>query len=241
MTRRVLLLLVLLLAPLAAQAFTYVRPLPREFTTNEHCQPYQTYTTAAAEIRVSWCHTDDVAPAGQWMWRPYVWQACLKAKCNSAPPGFSVWNAVDQIKNATDQVAALKALAAQLRIPVAAGSAEETELRIVWSRACKAMTTPPYPGAPPQGWTPGFTFAPDVCPPEPAPPAPTVTQYVTTSTAAYPLNADGTRSITRWPQPAIVGEACDGAVSVLSFGTRFYRIPRLSMTQTVVAGCVVKK
>lgn len=75
----------------------------------------------------------------------------------------------------------------------------------------------------------------------PPPPPPPTTQYTVTVTVAYPLKADGTRSITRWPVPAIVGEPADGSVQILQFGARFCKVPRLSTaTQTVVAGCVVK-
>lgn len=167
--KRVLFALALLM-PLTANAYTWVKPLPREFTANEHCQPYQTYTTPEAEIRVGWCHTDDPGPAGQWMWRPYVWQWCVKAKCNTVPAGFSVMNAIDTIKNASDQVAALQSLYAQLRMPYSA--TEKVHLGIVWARACKAMSAAPFPGAPPQGWTAGWEFPADYCPPEPAPPPP---------------------------------------------------------------------
>lgn len=164
--KRILIIIALLL-PVFAHA-AWVKPLPREFTANEHCQPYQTFETPQAQIRIGWCHTDDTPPPGMWMWRLYVWQACLKAKCNTVPAGFSLVNAIDTVRAAPDPVAALASLGQQLRIPVVPGSAEEAHLLTVYSRACKAMTAPPYPGAPPQGWMPGWVFAADYCPNEPA-------------------------------------------------------------------------
>ena len=85
--KRILIIIALLL-PVFAHA-AWVKPLPREFTANEHCQPYQTFETPQAQIRIGWCHTDDTPPPGMWMWRLYVWQACLKAKCNTVPAGFT--------------------------------------------------------------------------------------------------------------------------------------------------------
>lgn len=65
--------------------------------------------------------------------------------------------------------------------------------------------------------------------------------YVVTSTAAYPLNPDGSRSITPWPTKATLSEPCDCAVKLSQFGATFCKVPSLSATQTIVAGCSVKK
>ena len=73
-------------------------------------------------------------------------------------------------------------------------------------------------------------------------PAPVVEQWIVTGAQAYPLKADGTRSITAWPQPPIKGEACNCATKKISqYGATFCAVPRLSSQQVIVAGCGVKK
>lgn len=73
-------------------------------------------------------------------------------------------------------------------------------------------------------------------------PAPIVEQWIVTGSLAFPLKADGTRSITAWPQPPIKGEACDCATKKISqYGATFCAVPRLSSQQVIVAGCGVKK
>lgn len=73
-------------------------------------------------------------------------------------------------------------------------------------------------------------------------PGPVVEQWVVTGAQAFPLKADGTRSITVWPQPPIKGEACDCATKKISqYGATFCTVPRLSSQQVIVAGCGVKK
>ncbi len=62
--------------------------------------------------------------------------------------------------------------------------------------------------------------------------------YAVSSTAAYPVDAAGKRSITRWPQPAVLGEACDCA---RWSSAPFCAVPRLSTpSQIVAAGCTRK-
>lgn len=73
-------------------------------------------------------------------------------------------------------------------------------------------------------------------------PGPIVEQWVVTGSLAFPLKADGTRSITAWPLPPIKGEACDCAIKKISqYGATFCAVPRLSTQQVIVAGCGVKK
>ena len=73
-------------------------------------------------------------------------------------------------------------------------------------------------------------------------PAPIVEQWIVTGALAFPLKADGTRSITAWPVPPIKGEACDCATKKISqYGATFCAVPRLSAQQVIVAGCGVKK
>lgn len=73
-------------------------------------------------------------------------------------------------------------------------------------------------------------------------PGPIVEQWIVTGALAFPLKADGTRSITAWPQPPIKGEACDCATKKISqYGATFCAVPRLSSQQVIVAGCGVRK
>ena len=73
-------------------------------------------------------------------------------------------------------------------------------------------------------------------------PGPIVEQWVVTGALAFPLKADGTRSITAWPQPPIKGEACDCVIKKISqYGATFCSVPRLSSQQVIVAGCGVRK
>ena len=77
--------------------------------------------------------------------------------------------------------------------------------------------------------------------PPDAPPVPP--SYVVTGAVAYPLNSDGTRSITVWPQAPLKGEPCDcnPPNKILQFGATFCKVPSLSALQTIVAGCGLKK
>ena len=72
------------------------------------------------------------------------------------------------------------------------------------------------------------------------PPTPS-TAYVVTGSQAFPLKADGSRSITPWPQAPTKGQACDCASKVVQYGVTFCRVPSLSAAQTVVAGCSLAK
>ena len=72
-------------------------------------------------------------------------------------------------------------------------------------------------------------------------PAP-VPGYWVTSLTAYPLNADGTRSIVAWPTKAVLHEPCDCSIKVVQFGASFCKIPSLTTpAQVVVAGCGLQK
>ena len=74
------------------------------------------------------------------------------------------------------------------------------------------------------------------------PVTPPTIQWWVTSTTAYPLNADGTRSITAWPAKAQIHEPCDCATKVLQFGATFCKVPTLTTpAQVVVAGCGIQK
>jgi hypothetical protein len=183
-------------------------------------------------------------------WQPCIWPVHAddedKTKFAAAVARVAAVTAIGKDPKATidQELAAAKVL-------LEPGSLKQFHYKSLFFGGCMALQARP-------AWPKDVTFDPkpadypadkrwvtdpDWCGPEPVPPVITTPPgvYLATSTAAYPLNADGTRSITRWPQPAVIGETCDASVSVVSFGVRFYRIPRLSTTQTVVAGCAVKK
>ena len=125
------------------------------------------------------------------------------------------------------------------KVVPAAGTLDEYEGKRLSYLACLELAKPPYPAVftvpLPANWC-GTAPVPPVNPPPPPP-----TPYVVSVTQAFPLRPDGTRSITLWPQPAIVGEPADGSIKVLQFGATFCKVPRLSTAQTtVVAGCRVK-
>ena len=232
--------LVLVLAPSAkAQTWKVVNCLPSSWFPKGEGTAAVIYETATVRGRMGWCKTDQVMPAGQSAWVPWAYQYCIKSKCNSVPSNFDFFSLVDTIRSAPDPVAAASSAAAQLRI--APTAAEKVDIDIWWVRACTYITTPPYPVQPPGGWSPGYFFPGDYCGTEPTPAPPPTTQYVVTGLVAYPLTATGTKSNIAWPEKPISGEPCDASFYVTSFNVKFYRIPRLSTTQTVVAGCGVKK
>jgi hypothetical protein len=73
-------------------------------------------------------------------------------------------------------MAAASAIAAQLSIPVAAGSAEETYYRIWRWEACKKLTTPPFTLTP----TPFDPFPVDYCGTRPADPGAPAERWIVT-------------------------------------------------------------
>ena len=74
------------------------------------------------------------------------------------------------------------------------------------------------------------------------PAGPVVAIWLVTGAQAFPLNADGTRSTKPIATAPTKGETCDcAAARVLQFGATFCKVPSLSTTQTIVAGCSLKK
>lgn len=67
--------------------------------------------------------------------------------------------------------------------------------------------------------------------------------YVVTGKQAFPLNQDGTRSVVAIAKAPTAGETCDctGTNKIVQFGATFCKVPSLSTTQTIVAGCSLKK
>lgn len=243
--KRILILAALLLASLQATA--------------ADCFPSQLALTPGAGTP-SRSMSTDFGSIDVWFCRLPVRAGDLPNKWYWATQFFPVPNKCRDVAifaAAAGRVAAASEPIAQARAEIKAaacpivGEAEIYEWRRLKYLGCKLLQEP-------ASWPVGVTFdrpdsedplrpsiySPDWCgaaPVPPPPPPPTTTQYIVTVTAAYPLKPDGTRSITRWPMPAIVGEPADGAVQINQFGARFCKVPRLSTaTQTVVAGCAVK-
>ncbi len=132
--------------------------------------PYIFFETDKVEGRVGWCRTDEAAPAGSQMWRALPYQWCVKTKCLSNPSNLNPFAVLDQIKASQDKFATAQAIASTLRIPLVAGSEDERQFQIWWSRACKKLKTAPFPVAPPNGFSTTDPPTPAQCPTEPAPP-----------------------------------------------------------------------
>ena len=205
-------------------------PLPASIAFHDSARITPSPAGAVTPGRVVswWCYVPDPATnTAKWQANHFV---VLDKNVDLAK-----WGMVSaRVLAAPDVVAAANTemLAAQV-IP-AAGSIDEYETKRLFYLGCLRLVAEP-----PEVLNPVLT--PAFCGAEPAPPAATTTVYVVSVTQAFPLKADGTRSITLWPQPAIVGEPADGNVKILQFGATFCRVPRLSTaTTTVVAGCRIK-
>lgn len=192
--------------------------------------PVRSATTPYGNAYAWWCKTSTDAATGVSQWR--INYAGVPNQCRDAAK-FAA--AAARVVAAADPVAAANAelATAAASCTPAPGSADEYEVkRLAWL-ACGEAIKPPLPAT--------FATAPTcgdapVLPPPVTPPA---AQYIVSGLVAYPLRADGTRSITAWPQAPVAGEAADAPM--FSFGVRFCRVPRLSTAaQTVVAGCKVK-
>lgn len=86
----------------------------------------------------------------------------------------------------------------------------------------------------------GFAAIDALAPIKPA--GPVVAVWLVTGSQAFPLNPDGTRSTKAIATAPTKGETCDcAAARVLQFGATFCKVPSLSTTQTIVAGCTQKK
>jgi hypothetical protein len=241
---KALLLIVLALASGAAQAHD-CDPL----ATNAGVQvgtARRTVSTAAGTADVWWCsYTNASTPAGMVNWR--MQRIVDLAECRSlatlaagaarvvASPTYATF--VAELRAAMDACIVQEATARHYEVQ-----------RLAWLGCRELVANPPAGTSPtwlkpadaPATWVPA-----DWCgaaPVAPAPPPPPPGVYAVNATAAFPLRADGTRSLTRWPAPATVGEPCDCAVQIPNpFGGRYCKVPRLSTTaQTVVAGCTAK-
>jgi hypothetical protein len=239
-----ILLVALLAAPFNARAHG-CNPLdsgPTEIGT-----PLRTVTTSAGTADVYWCqYTGPLTPPGM-----VTWRATAEINLNTCKDPARVLAAAGRViaagTNAMRQFETeLRAAAADCIVTPGTQNAYEAQrLRYL---GCLELANNPPPNTPPDWLKPAgapSTWKPaDWCgapPVPPAPPPPVTGTYVVTGTQAFPLRADGTRSITAWPVPPIKGEAADAAVQVIQYGVRFCKVPRLSTAQvTVVAGCSAK-
>jgi len=162
------LLFFFLLWPLLALAQAPKYCLPSDVFPGEVGSKYLFFETDKVEGRVGWCPTDPPAgaPAGLIYWRPIIWQWCLKTKC---VPLFNPMTVVDRIRSAASKVDEAFVLSTILSVPLVKGSADETDFKIWWARACKALITPPYTLTP-QPFTAGYVFPTGYCPAEPSGP-----------------------------------------------------------------------
>lgn len=207
---------------------------------------YHYVETDKASGRFVWCKQADGG------WNIHTWQYWV----HDAKPANS-WNANDAEKRvkkkaqaATSGVVSLAdAASAAIEAEFAAARVAPNEMqryeraRLKY-KACLEMTAKPYPVIPPGGfadlpanWCDGFK------PGDPPPPEATV--YVVTGTAAYPLKADGTRSITPIPEKPVLGSTCNCAQKqiltlVSGVEVRYCAVTIPNVTQLVVAGCKAK-
>jgi hypothetical protein len=101
------------------------------------------------------------------------------------------------------------------------------------SRTCSMKWSPDPPEPMPATFCGGLTLAPPA--------------YVVSNTAVYPLNTNGSRSITPLAQKATLGQACDCAAKLIPITLNGQTIGRYcavqipNVSQLVVAGCSLKK
>ena len=221
-----------LLLPLAAQAFDCL-PRPWSIWPDE---TWRRVDTPAGSAYAWWCELPQAPGATTISWRRQIFVVLAKHR------DLVKWGAASaRALAASDVMAAANAELAAAQVTPPPGTLDEYEgLRLAYL-ACSELAKPPYPAvfnAPlPADWCDAAPVPPAVPVPNPPPP----TQYVVSATQAFPLRADGTRSITPWPSAPTPGEPCDCAVQVIQFGSRFCKVPRLTTNSTtVVAGCRVK-
>ena len=172
--------------------------------------------TIKGDWRALWCQNQDGT------WRLYTRAVLDKYKTLSAD---AIAAMAEQVWLSDSPVNTLNALIDGAAVLPPAGSQDLFDFQSLHFAACKqGVALPPT------------TPVTDNCVVPTPLPVPTVL-YVVTGAQAYPLNPNGTRSYTPWPVNPIKGEPCDSTVSVVSFNVVFYRVPSLSTTQTVVAGC----
>lgn len=228
MMKRLLCLLSLLI-PLAASAWDCV-PAPQIPLLNNAPETLRMVQTPAGKAYSWWCLVKNAAGADVFKVQVFVVLNKYVDLNKWGAASVRALSASDVLATANSEI-----LAAQV-VPQA-GSMDEYEAKRLSYLGCLGLAVEVQTFTAPIN----ATFCGTAPVPPTAPPPPPPTQYVVSVTQAFPLKADGTRSITLWPQPAIVGEPADGSIKILQFGATFCKVPRLSTAATtVVAGCRVK-
>lgn len=239
--KRLLVLALLLIAPLAHAAFDCI---PKTSITPAAPGTQLRYAKADTGIWVNWwCPvppTGTQDPTKTW-WRQQAWAALTKYQ-NSLPNPIET---IYQIGSANDALAALNATATASAVVPAPGSVDEYNYKMLLWSACQALNTPPYDVP---DLTPGSCGTQPTAPP----PGTTTSVYVAavngTSTVrqAFPAtqNADGswTRSLVSTGN-ATVGATCDCQAIKISpfFGSLFCKVDVPGATTPMVTACVLKK
>lgn len=225
----------LLFGEARAQTVCPVQPAcdPRTEPDRTKCGPELTGTTATGLWR-GWWWAHFTGPT-TWLWCPFLWAGLDKYAPKTPAQYLAI---VDTIKDAASPTLGIMAALSAFSVKPAVGSQDEFDYRTLRYAGCQAMAAAP-PG--PQGWTPGMEPK-CTAPTAPVPVPPPVAIYVVTGSQAFPLNADGSRSIVPIAVPPTKGSPCDCAArTILQFGARFCAVTIPGITQPVVAGCSPQK
>lgn len=188
------------------------------------CAP-KTWWSAGTGSEWIWGQEEAVKPTGSavryaawWCpdgrsWKPYVFRAIKRTWM----PEAQFVTALDTAMRSADPVAGLKALIAANETPPISGESDDWAYAEAIALNRLALIRPADKGPPP------------------------LLRYTVTGPQAFPLNPDGSKSIKVWPTPPIKGETCDCNTAITQFGATFCKVPRLSATQTVIAGCSIVK
>jgi hypothetical protein len=199
----------------------YINCLPSDvFPGKGEGTPYVFFATDKVEGRIGWCRTNEVRPDGGQSWRPVPYQWCLKTRCTGGV--LNPWAVLDQLRAAPDVFAAASSVAATLRVGVMPGSPDDFDLRTWWARACRVLTTPPYPSTPPQGFAPSWVFPPNYCPAEPAPPAAEIWRTPSAGSGTIFTTSAGRLTGLVGNRKAPPNALADCALARVSVGTKTY-------------------
>jgi hypothetical protein len=184
--------------------------------------------------RAIWCASFEQRQDGAsaLVWRLRTFAVLDKYKTMDAT-GIAVL--LGQVLSSSNPVASLSAMIKAREVIPPVGSQDRFDWESLLFTACKqGVALPPIP-------YPVIDNCEAPIPPTSLPVS--TATHVVTGAQAFPLKPDGTRSITPISAAPIKGEDCDctGANKVLQYGATFCKVPRLSTTQTIVAGCSLKK
>lgn len=159
-----------------------------------------------------WCPNSDGT------WKPFILQCVEGRTCISA---IAMTKDLDTAMRSADRLATLRSLITQRQTAVLTNELND------WAYASDMARLALQP----------------IKPTTPTPPPPATGVYVVTGAQAFPVKPDGTRSTTPIATAPTKGETCDctGANRIVQFGATFCKVPSLSATQTIVAGCSLKK